>query len=144
MVTSRIQLEQRLNALRRVLLNLHKALLDAERVRYERAHGRISSGRLLQLAVEDAQFAWLHPLSELVVRIDELIDADEGPASDEVAALVKEARTLLQPADADSPFGRRYLESLQEDPAIVLAHGEAVLHLQNQTDAGQLRDASDH
>lgn len=131
-MATRIEIEQRLNALRRVLLNLHKALLDAERVRYERLHGRITSGRLLQLAIGDPQFAWLRPLSELVVRIDELIDADESPTEDDVKSLTTEARTLLLPADAATFFGRRYLESLQEDPAIVLAHREAALHLQNQ------------
>ena len=131
-MATRIELEQRLNALRRVLLNLHKTLLDAERVRYERQHGRITSGRLLQLALGDPQFAWLHPLSELVVRIDELIDDENPPAEGDVRALVTEARTLLLPADAATFFGRRYLESLQEEPAIVLAHREAALHLQSQ------------
>lgn len=130
MNTRRIALEQRLNALRRVLLNLHKTLLDAERVRYERQHGRISSGRFLQLALDHAQFAWLRPLSELVVRIDEIIDSKEDPAPDDVEALVGAARRLLLPADAATPFGRRYLESLQEEPAAVLAHREAVAHLQ--------------
>ncbi len=130
-MTTRIELEQRLNALRRVLLNLHKALLDAERVRYEKGHGRVTTGRLLQLAIGDPQFAWLHPLSELVVRIDELIDAEEDPTEAEVKALAAHARTLLTPGDADTPFARRYLESLQSDPEIVLAHREAVLHLQN-------------
>lgn len=131
-MATRIEIEQRLNALRRVLLNLHKTLLDAERVRYERLHGRITSGRLLQLAIGDPQFAWLRPLSELVVRIDELIDADEPATPDDVRALADEARLLLMPADAATFFGRRYLESLQEEPAIVLAHREAALHLQNR------------
>lgn len=131
-MATRIELEQRLNALRRVLLNLHKTLLDAERVRYERLHGRITSGRLLQLVIADPQFAWLRPLSEIVVRIDELIDAEQSPAEEDVKALVGEARLLLLPADAATFFGRRYLESLQEEPAIVLAHREAALHLQNQ------------
>ena len=37
------------------LLRLHKALLDDERVAYERVHGRIpSNGAFLQLALNDA------------------------------------------------------------------------------------------
>ena len=41
----------------RALLRLHKALLDDERVSYERVHGRIpSNGAFLQLVLEDA---WL-------------------------------------------------------------------------------------
>lgn len=130
-MATRIELEQRLNALRHVLLNVHKTLLDAERVRYEREHGRITSGRLLQLAIGDPQFAWLRPLSELVVRIDELIDGEQGPADDDVEALVAEARRLLLPGDATTPFAQRYLESLQAHPEIVLAHREAARHLRS-------------
>jgi hypothetical protein len=129
---SRIQTEQRLNALRRVLLNLHKTLLDAERVRYERVHGRITSGRLLQLALGDPQFAWLRPLSELVVRIDELVDAEQDPTDDDVKSLIGESRRLLLPGDSVTQFSTKYLESLQQDPAIVLAHREAALHLQKE------------
>ena len=57
-----------------------KALLDAERETYERVHGQITGGELLQLAINHEQFAWLHPVSELIVRLDELLDAD-GPAT---------------------------------------------------------------
>ena len=126
----RVKLEQRLNALRHVLLNLHKTLLDAERVRYERAHGRVTSGKLLQLVIRDRQFAWLHPLSELVVRIDELVDSDEPLKGSDVESLLTEARRLLSPSNAETVFGRRYFESLQEEPATVLAHRDAILHLQ--------------
>ena len=36
---------------------------------------------LLQLVINDPWFAWLHPLSELVVRIDETIEPD-SPATE--------------------------------------------------------------
>lgn len=53
-----------LDQLFRALLRLHKALLDDERVSYERVHGRIpSNGAFLQLVLGDAWFAWLRPLS---------------------------------------------------------------------------------
>jgi len=126
----RVRLEQQLNALRRVLLNVHKTLLDAERVRYERVHGRVTSGTLLQLAIRDRQFAWLHPLSELVVRIDQLIDSEEPFTRDDVVGLAREARRLLTPSESGTPFERRYFESLQEEPAAVLAHRDAILHLE--------------
>jgi hypothetical protein len=34
----------KLDELRRALLELHKALLDAQRIRYERENGRVESG----------------------------------------------------------------------------------------------------
>ena len=64
----------RLTAVRHGLLELHKALLDAERERYERTHGKVTAGKMLQLAFQDPQFAWLRSMSELIVRIDELLD----------------------------------------------------------------------
>src|SRR5918999_360002 len=72
---------RRLRDLRRALLRLHKTLLDAERAMYESMHGRVSSGELLQLVIGDEHFAWLHAVSELIVRVDELLDAEE-PATD--------------------------------------------------------------
>src|SRR5436305_1703129 len=49
-----------LNELRHRLLDLHKALLDAERLRYEREHGRMEGGaQMLQLLAFDPAFAWL-------------------------------------------------------------------------------------
>ena len=58
--------------LRHSVLALHKALLDAQRIRYEREHGRIStSGEFLGLVLEHPSFAWLRTLSALIARIDE-------------------------------------------------------------------------
>ena len=70
------------------LLRIHKALLDDARIRYEREQGRIEgSGALLQLVLNDPWFAWLHPLSGLVVQIDELLAADEPTVADGEALL---------------------------------------------------------
>src|SRR2546429_6774654 len=54
--------------LRNALLSLHKALVDSERVSYEQAIGAIQSpNHFLQLLTRDPWFAWLHPLSQLIV-----------------------------------------------------------------------------
>jgi hypothetical protein len=62
--------------LRKALLHLHKTLLDWERAAYERVHGRSSSSELLKAIVEDPQFGWLHPISELIVHIDQTVDTE--------------------------------------------------------------------
>src|SRR5258706_8688061 len=67
-----------LKDLRQALLRLHKTLLDWERAAYERIHGRQSSNALLDALLKDPQFAWLRPISQLVVRIDEMLE-DEIP-----------------------------------------------------------------
>jgi len=58
-------------------------LLDTERITYEQVHGRVSSGEL-QLVINHEQFAWLHRISELVVQIDEMLQADEPVSLDDV------------------------------------------------------------
>ncbi len=101
-------------------------LLDAERAIYERSHGRISAHDLLQLSLGDPRFAWLHEISTLIVRMDEVLAADESSPSD-AAALLTATRALLAPADTSTPFARRYDTALQADPSVVLAHGKVMV-----------------
>ncbi|MBV9924356.1 MAG: hypothetical protein JOZ96_04880 [Acidobacteria bacterium] len=124
---------ERLRALRGKLLHLHKVLLDSERAEYEAAHGRVTAGELLQLALNDRQFAWLRGLSELVVLIDEALDPKEPAAVPGADALLAQARKLLKPSEEGSEFARRYFAALQREPEAVLAHREATRLL---SDAG--------
>jgi catechol 2,3-dioxygenase len=115
----------RLRDLRTRLLNLHKVLLDDARAAYEMDRGRIASNaNLLQLVINDPWFAWLHPLSELVVRIDETIEPDSPAVEADGAALVDQVERLLAPAENGEPFARRYFEALQRQPSVVLAHAD--------------------
>lgn len=107
----------------RALLRLHKALLDDERVSYERVHGRIpSNGAFLQLVLGDAWFAWLRPLSQLMAKLDEL--GEESSDGTDTAALVASIRTLLTPTEEGEGFGKQYYDALQREPEVVLAHAE--------------------
>jgi hypothetical protein len=113
-----------LKEVRHKLLRQHKVLLDDERAAYERVHGRVTSGELLQLVISDEQFAWLHALSELVVQIDELFDDVESATEPGAQNLLTQARALLMPSDASGEFARKYQAALQREPAAVLAHAE--------------------
>ena len=116
---------QQLVALRNGLLRLHKTTLDSERAVYERDFERIrSSGHFLELVMHDPWFAWLHELSELIVLIDETLDAPVGFDTADADRLKKQARILLVPGEGAKGFPGRYFEALQRDPAVVLAHGE--------------------
>src|SRR5688572_17377752 len=122
----------RLRDLRTRLLNLHKVLLDDARAAYEMDRGRIASNaNLLQLVINDPWFAWLHPLSELVVRIDETIEADAPATESDGAALVEQVERLLAPAEKGETFARRYFEALQRQPSVVLAHADVRRVLKN-------------
>ena len=116
------RLLEQLAALRHQLLKLHKTLLDQERAAYERTHGAVSAGELLRLLLNHPQFAWLRVLSDQVVLIDELLDADEPAGADDARKLVAEARKLLTPAEMGEEFAQKYQAALQQDPDAVLAH----------------------
>ena len=111
--------------LRQGLLGLHKALIIAEQLTYERIYGRVeSTGQLLQLVMNDPWFAWLHPFSNLVVRIDELLEMEHEAGIAVAHALLHETRSLLRPSEEGDGFRRSYYEALQRMPDVVLAHAQ--------------------
>jgi catechol 2,3-dioxygenase len=115
----------KLDELRTKLLALHKALLDDAKSAYELDRGRIgSSGALLQLVIHDPWFAWLHQVSEVVVRIDEIATGNETATEADARALFEKLDRLLLPSETGDTFARRYYEAIQRQPAVVLAHGD--------------------
>ncbi len=114
----------RLVAVRPRLLELHRQLLEAERADMERFQGRLSGAEFLQIATDSLRLAWLQPISELIVEIDETLEGKgrEPEPADAAAALIDRARALVAPPDAESAFGRRYLGILQRHPGVVIAH----------------------
>jgi hypothetical protein len=114
---------QRVTAVRGALLNLHKALLESERAGYEKVFGKIGSPyQFLQLAATDPWFAWLRPVTQIIVAMDELLAAREPLTAAGVEALVGRAKTLLIPTVEGEGFSRHYDEALQRDPDVVFAH----------------------
>jgi hypothetical protein len=116
-----------LTELRHALLVHHKVLLDAERARYEHDVELVmSAGQMFNLVLHDPFFAWLHELSELIVMIDETLDAKEPATAADAARLLGQARTLLTPTESGPGFRGQYFEALQRDPDVVIAHGAAM------------------
>jgi hypothetical protein len=112
-------------ALRQSVLDLHKTLIDSEKVGYEEAFGTIDSqNRFLQLLINDPWFAWLHPLSELVVAMDEALDAEVPVTADNVKRFREQTRALLKASEEGQGFERSYFEALQREPDVVMAHAE--------------------
>jgi catechol 2,3-dioxygenase len=115
----------RLREVRGRLLHLHKVLLDDTRVSYELDRGRVgSNATLLQLVIGDPWFAWLHSLSELIVRIDQTAEPDSPATDADAAALINQVEQLLTASETGEGFQRRYFEALQRQPAVVLAHAD--------------------
>jgi hypothetical protein len=127
--------------LRRLLLQLHKTLIDWQRAEYEGQHGRLQTSQLLNILFNDPEFAWLRSMSGLIVRIDESLDtkaprrgAVDERAEEGTGPLVAAARDLIAP-EAGSPYALRYYAALQELPDAVLAHRDLVTLLKLQRPA---------
>jgi hypothetical protein len=115
----------RLEALRDGLLAVHKTLLGIARADYEKTHGPVAGpGALLHLLINDAAFAWLHPVSELAARSDELLEEEEIPDA-ELVAIARTAAELLTPNEDGTGFAKKYFDAIQSEPDVVIAHVSA-------------------
>lgn len=107
------------------LVKLHKALLDSEKIEYEKNVGAIRSpNHFFQLLTNDPYFAWLRPISQLIVAIDETLDDKEKLTNDSVDNLMRQSVFLLVPTQGTGEFAERYVAALQRDPRVILAHAQ--------------------
>jgi hypothetical protein len=122
-----VPIKQSLEEVRHALLALHKTLVDSERVTYEKTVGAIRSpNQFLQLLTSDPWFAWLQPLSQLIVSIDEALDSKEPLTAAAVDAAIKQANSLLAPSESGEGFSHHYFDALQRDPDVVIAHADVM------------------
>lgn len=116
-------------SLRRALLELHRELLQAQRIEAERFGGRMSASETLQAAVDDLRFSWIRTVSALISELDEAVAADDSEGQAAVDRVVRQARDLFVVPDPDTSFGARYLRALQDHPGVILAHRDVVAAL---------------
>jgi hypothetical protein len=103
------------------LREVHRALVAATRATYEREVAPAGGpGHMLRLLTEDPFFAWLHPMSELIVDLDALLAQELLPAGT-VAGVRLEVNRLTQAGG--SSFWDKYAPFLQSDPQVAMAHG---------------------
>jgi hypothetical protein len=111
----------KLDALHHALLDLHKTLLDAQRVRYEKDHGRVeSAGELLDIVLNAPAFEWLRVLSALIARLDELAESDEDTTA-EMRSVIDRLRALVR-FEGNAGFTVPYREIVDADPDALVAH----------------------
>src|SRR5919106_5017617 len=112
-----------LRALSRALQDVHRGLMDVSRDRYELANGPVPSrGELLQLLLHDEAFAWLGPLSGLIVEIDELAARYPAPTEEDTAAMGALVQALISFSDDPDAFGSRYVALLAAEPHVAMNH----------------------
>lgn len=103
--------------LRSAALDVHRVLVAMQRLEYERDHGRVERpAELLDLIMNAEPFAWLRPLSALIVALDQMLELADFTPDDAATARV-EAEALL--ASETLQFRARYVAALQEPDAVV-------------------------
>jgi hypothetical protein len=118
--------QERVAQLRHVLLDLHKTLLDAQRIEYERARGRVeTSGELLGLVLNHPEFEWIRALSALIAQMDEWAEEAEGTTEDELDGIMSALRELIRPEGTNTAFTPRYWHMVDNTPDVTVAHVKA-------------------
>jgi hypothetical protein len=93
---------EELSEIRTKAAALHARLLEEARVEYAHHHDHLPTPvELLQLAAYDQGFAWLRPLTRLIVDLDEKLEHKE--LSDEDVAQARAAIEKLISGDATLP-----------------------------------------
>jgi hypothetical protein len=120
----------RVRAVRMALVDLHKAIVDFERRRFEQSRGRIEGAHAaLQLLLKDPFFAWFRPLAQVIAELDGWLAADGPRRLDEAAQLVEGVRALLVGDAGGDAFRSEYRRALQDSPDTVVAHGRVTATL---------------
>ena len=116
---------QKLRDVRAIMLRLHKALLESEKVVYEQFFGRIpSKGEFFRLVLGHEWFSWLRPISQFIVEIDETLAAKEPVTLNKANALLQEARKLLVASEDGNSAQKRYYSAIKRDTDIALLHAQ--------------------
>ena len=104
----------------KLLLPLHRALIDAAKEDYAFAVGPIEKpAQLLQLLTDDPFFAWLKPVTSLIVDIDEMARTDFEVS--DIAAVADRLDLLFGPK-AGQEFASQYVPMLQRSVDVAMSH----------------------
>lgn len=114
---------KRLDRIAEALRTVHRLLIEATKHEYERTHGPVKGPyALFALAAQDPAFAWLQPMTRLIVDAEDFIDGKERPAADaDVIAIRDRAQAMIH--DTKQPFGVRYLDLVHTSPDVAAEHG---------------------
>ena len=116
----RAELRAALRDTSRQLIGLHRALIDTAKEDFALATGAAPTpNELLRLLTDDPFFAWLKPMTALIVEIDEMARTDFEPAD---AHAIGERLGAMFDATAAGPFATHYIPFLQRSVDIAIAH----------------------
>lgn len=104
----------------KLLMPMHRALIDFAKAEYVETIGSVSGPtHMLQLLQDHPFFEWLRPMTSLIVDIDTLSRTDFERA--DVDALVGRLERLFG-TSSDPDFAARYVPVLQRDFDVATGH----------------------
>jgi len=115
----RAAMREALREVSKLLLPLHRALIDIAKEDYAFAVAPVKPAQLLQLLTDDPFFAWLKPVTSLIVDIDEMARTDFEKA--DVAAIADRVDRLFGAA-AEGSFSAQYIPMLQRSVDVAIGH----------------------
>ena len=109
-----------LREISRLLMPLHRSLIEAAKGDFAIAYENVDKpSHLLQLLNEHPFFAWLKPMTSLIVDIDEMSRTDFDAAQYE--EIVKRVQSLIGNG-ANGEFTKQYIPILQRDVDVAISH----------------------
>ena len=119
----RAALRSALRDVSRALIPLHRQLIEYAKAEFARAVGPVARpAELLQMLTDDPFFAWLKPVTALIVDIDEMVRTDFEPEA--ALGIGDRVQSLFTRGDPASPFSQRYLPALQGNVEVAIAHAD--------------------
>ena len=119
---ARAVLRDALRMMSKALIPMHRALINAAREDYALGYEAVGPSRLMQLLGDDPFFAWLKPMTALIVDIDEMARRDFERS--DVDAIVDRIQRLFG-STPEPEFAERYVPILQRE--VDVATGLAAL-----------------
>ena len=117
---ARAELRGMLRDIWKQLLPLHRALIDSARDEYNANVAPVSSPtHMIELLQQDPFFAWLKPLTSLIVDVDSMSRTDFERADVDA---VRARLDALFGTTPDAAFAERYIPVLQRDVDVAIAH----------------------
>lgn len=114
----RARLREALRELSRALIPLHRNLIEAAKQDYAADHGPLLPTQLLRLLGEDPFFAWLKPVTSLIVDIDEMAQVDFEAA--DAARIAERVEALFDATRGE--FSLQYIPILQRSVDVAMEH----------------------
>lgn len=117
---------------RLILLDLHKKLIDIGRSDFEKTNGPIASPYdWVPILVGHPFFSFLHPLSQLITSLDELLEITWPLREIDILAVRAEIENMIGDfKTTPQGFRTHYLEMIQRESEVVLLHSKLKTALQ--------------